>query len=145
VSSGGTKCIKIWQRYFRELIITIFCPNISAVKYLEKFKPPCLTRPRIFLALGVAICADGLQLLLNAVGWLGPDQVIDCVAMILTMWIVGFHVLLLPTFVVELVPLVDDFPTWTACVAAVIALRKREEKFSATPPPNFPPKPTIEV
>ena len=50
--------------------------------------------------------------------------------MLLTMRILGFHILLLPTFVVELVPLVDDFPTWTACVAAVIALRKREQRLT---------------
>jgi hypothetical protein len=116
------------------------------MKALEKFRPARLTLLRIFLALAVAICADGLQLLLNAVGWLGPDQVIDCVAMVLTMWLIGFHVLLLPTFAVEMIPLVDDFPTWTACVIAVIALRKREEKLSPTPPPPMPSqKPPIDV
>ena len=44
---------------------------------------------------------------------------------------IGFHWLLLPTFVLELVPVLEDLPTWTACVIAVIALRKREQK---TPP-----------
>ena len=93
---------------------------------------PPLTRPRMFLALAVAVVADGLQILLGPLGWLFADQLIDAVAMLLTMRILGFHILLLPTFVVELVPLVDDFPTWIACVIAVIALRKRGQ------PPALP-------
>ena len=113
---------------------------------MEKLRAPRLSRLRIFLALAVAIGADGLQLLLAAVGWVGPDQIIDCIAMGLTIWLLGFHVLLLPTFAVELIPLVDDFPTWTACAIAVIALRKREEKLSSSvPPQNSSLKPPIDV
>jgi len=37
-------------------------------------------------------------------------------------------VLLLPTFALELIPLVDAFPSWTVCVLAVIALRQREQR-----------------
>jgi hypothetical protein len=96
-------------------------------KLRSSFRVPQLTRKRMLLALAVAVGADGLQLLFNAAGWLGPDQAIDAVAMLLTMRILGFHVLLQPTFLVELVPLVEDLPTWTACVAAVIALRKRKK------------------
>ena len=68
-------------------------------------------RTRIILALAVAASADGLQLLLNGFGWLGPDQIIDFIAMLLTCWLIGFHWLLLPTFILELVPLADDLPT----------------------------------
>jgi hypothetical protein len=50
----------------------------------------------------------------------------------LTVWIIGFHLLLLPTFVVELIPMADMLPTWTGCVAAVIALKKKGER--ASPP-----------
>jgi hypothetical protein len=113
---------------------------------LEKLRPRRLSGLRIFLALAVAVGADGLQLVFSYIGWLGPDQAIDCVAMGLTIWLLGFHVLLLPTFAVELIPLVDDFPTWTACVIAVIALRKREEKLTTSPPPqNSSSKPPIDV
>ena len=87
---------------------------------------PPLTRLRIVLALAVAVVADGLQLLLGLVGWVGADQVIDVVAMGLTSWALGFHWLLLPTFAIELVPLLEDLPTWTGCVIAVIALRHRQ-------------------
>jgi len=93
---------------------------------------PPLTRLRIVLALAVAVVADGLQFLLSLPGWAGADQVIDVVAMGLTSWAIGFHWLLLPTFIVELVPVLEDLPTWTGCVIAVIAWRKREQR---TPPP----------
>jgi hypothetical protein len=95
------------------------------------------------LALAIAVATDGLQILTNAVGWFGFDQAIDCVAMILISGAIGFHILLLPTFVVELVPVLEDLPTWTACTAAVIALRKREQR--AAMPPAQPEKPTVDI
>ena len=48
--------------------------------------------------------------------------------MILTSLALGFHVLLLPTFVIELFPFVDMAPTWTGCVLAVIALRRNRSE-----------------
>src|ERR1700742_2407395 len=102
-------------------------------------KMPRLTRTGIFLALSAAAAAAGKERLRVAFGWLGLDQAIDLVAMILITWLIGFHVLLLPTFIIELVPVVDDLPTWIACTAAVIALRKREQNH--LPPPVPPPAP----
>jgi hypothetical protein len=112
-------------------------------KFASPFRVPLLTAARMILAMGLAIAADGLQLCLGFIGWALPDQIIDCVAMVLISWVIGFHILLLPTFVVELVPVLDDLPTWTACTAAVIALRKREQRIHPPPPP--PPKPAIDV
>jgi hypothetical protein len=105
---------------------------------------PTLTRSRMALALLVAGAADGLQLLLGPFGWEGLDQLIDLIAMILITRIIGFHILLLPTFVVELIPVLEDLPTWTACTAAVIALRKREQK-AQSPAPAPPDKPVIDI
>jgi hypothetical protein len=102
------------------------------------FRTAQLTRTRIVIAFAVALVADGLQFLLNGVGWLGPDQVIDVMAMLLTCGLLGVHWLLLPTFALEFVPLADELPTWTACVAAVIVLRKREQRR-----PLPPEKPAI--
>ena len=102
-----------------------------------------LTRTRIVLALAIAIFADGFQFLLGPTGWAFGDQIIDVAAMLLTSWLIGFHWLLLPTFVLELVPVVDELPTWTACIIAVIALRKREQR--QAPPPTPPEKPMIEI
>ena len=99
------------------------------------FFHPTLTRTRIILALVVALVADGLQLMFGPLGCVFIDQAIDCVAMVLTICLLGFHVLLLPTFAIELVPLIEDFPTWTACVAAVVALRRRPQNVA---PPKIP-------
>jgi hypothetical protein len=116
------------------------------MKLLEKlnssFRAPPLTRARIILALVVAGAADGLQLMLGPLGWAFIDQIIDLVAMLLTSWILGFHLLLLPTFVVEFIPVVDMLPTWTGCVIAVIALRKRGQRPF---PPSSSGKPTVEI
>jgi polyferredoxin len=103
------------------------------------FRVPPLTRVRMLLALAIAVVADTIQLLFGPLGWAFLDQAIDCAAMVFISWVIGFHILLLPTFVIELVPVLEDLPTWTACTAAVIALRKREQR--ATPPA----KPTIEI
>jgi hypothetical protein len=92
-----------------------------------------LTRTRMALALGVAIAADGLQLL--TLGAPPFDEVIDVGAMILISWLIGFHFLFLPTFLIELVPVIDTLPTWTACTVAVVALRRREQRKTRTLPP----------
>lgn len=95
---------------------------------LDKIKaavaaPQPLTTKRIVIVMVIALVADGLQIPLQAVP-LAPE-VIDVIAMVLTTWLLGFHLLLLPTFVVEFIPIVDMLPTWTGCALAVIALRKR--------------------
>ena len=102
-----------------------------AEKLQAKFRAPRLTRTRIVLVLATAVIADVLQFISAPIPFVG--QVIDVVAMLLTTWIIGFHLLLLPTFVAEMFPVVDMLPTWTACVIAVIALRKREQN-AAVPP-----------
>lgn len=102
---------------------------------------PKLTRGRIWFAFIVATVTDGLQLLLGPVGWVAADEVLDVIAMVLTTWALGFHPLLLPTFILELVPVADLLPTWVGCTAAVVMLRRRA---TAEPPPPVQ-GPTIEV
>jgi hypothetical protein len=85
---------------------------------------PRLTRARVIAAFVVAIAADALQIVLGPFGWFLADQVIDVVAMAATSLALGFHVLLLPTVVLEFLPLTNLWPTWTGCVAAVVALRR---------------------
>jgi hypothetical protein len=99
---------------------------------LPRFEAPALTRTRVRSAYAVAVAADALQLALGPLGWMFADEVIDCVAAAATWRLLGFHPLLLPTFVVELLPVADLLPTWTGCVALVVALRKREQP----PPPS---------
>ena len=100
-------------------------------KVLRLVRTPRLTPLRIGLALTTAVVADGLQWLLLPLAWTFVDSFIDVVAMALTVLIIGFHPLLLPTFVVEFIPVVDIVPTWTGCVALVIALRKRAQNKAA--------------
>jgi len=85
-------------------------------------------------ACAVAVVTDLVQLLLGPLGWAFADQALDIVAMVLTSRALGFHPLLLPTFVLEFLPVTDMLPTWTGCVAIVLALRKRQ-------PPSIPPLP----
>jgi hypothetical protein len=52
----------------------------------------------------------------------------------------------LPTFAIEFIPVVGMLPTWTGCVAAVIALRLREAKepradLPEAKPPRIAPPP----
>jgi hypothetical protein len=98
------------------------------------FTAPELTRRRIVLAYVVAVATDALQLILGPFGWAGADEILDGLATVATMRLLGFHPLLLPTFVIELLPIADVLPTWTGCVALVIALRRRQ--MHAPPPPT---------
>lgn len=88
------------------------------------FPPPQLTPQRMGAAIVTAVVADVLQIPGTVVP-LAPI-VVDLVAMVLTTRALGFHVLLLPTFVLELIPVAGMLPTWTGCVIAVLALRRRQ-------------------
>ncbi len=91
-----------------------------------------LSKGRIVAAFAVAMAADALAIMLGPAGWAFFDEIVDVLAMGATVWLLGFHPLLLPTFLVELVPFVDMLPTWTACVGAVVLLRrKRDQKSTA--------------
>ena len=101
--------------------------------FLDLFQSPVLTRRRVRLAYTVAVTADVLQFLLGPFGWAFADELLDLVAMILTWRLIGFHPLLLPTFAVEFLPVADMLPTWTGCVAIVVAFRRRQQ--AGAPPP----------
>ena len=106
------------------------------------FQVPVLTRNRVRLAYAIGLTADTCQLLLGPLGWAGADELIDLAAMILTWRVIGFHPLLLPTFALELLPIADLLPTWTGCVAIVVALRKKQQTVIAPP---ADPGPFIDV
>ncbi len=111
----------------------------------RRFTAPPLTRTRIVLAVLVAVMADGLQIPLAVPP---APEILDVIAALLTVWLLGFHLLLLPTFAVEFFPLVDMLPTWTGCVIAVIALRKREQRAVPLDEKKLPEKiirPDVEV
>lgn len=119
-------------------------------KLALRFAPQQLTRTRMTLALAVAVTADALQIALLPVAWTFVQEIIDVVAMGLTILLLGFHVLLLPTFIIEFIPLVDMLPTWTGCVVAVLALRKRAQRAAWVEVPPFvdaspKPKPPVQI
>jgi hypothetical protein len=106
------------------------------------FEQPALTPGRVRLAYVVAIATDLLQLLLGPFGWAFADEALDVAAMILISRALGFHVMLLPTFALEFLPFTDMLPTWTGCVALVVALRRRQElAMSPAPGPVIDIKP----
>jgi hypothetical protein len=109
--------------------VKLSLPNLS----LPNLTPPILTKRRIWSAYAVAVAADALQFVLGPFGWAFADEILDVAAAGATWSLLGFHPLLLPTFVVEFLPIADMLPTWTGCVALVVALRKRQQP--AVPPP----------
>jgi hypothetical protein len=93
-------------------------------------------------AYAIAVTTDVLQLSLGPLGWAFADEILDVAAMILTSRVIGFHPLLLPTFVLEFLPVTDLLPVWTGCVALVVALRKRQQDAMRQAPA---PGPVIDV
>jgi hypothetical protein len=96
--------------------------------------PPQLTPGRVRLAYAVAVTTDLLQFILGPFGWAGADEILDVAASALIWRLLGFHPLLLPTFLIELLPVTDMLPTWTGCVALVVGLRRRQQV--GPPPPG---------
>ncbi len=94
-----------------------------------------LTRNRIILAFAIAVIADIIQFPITAGEATGffsipgelADFLVDCVVMVATAMLLGFHWMLLPTLFVEVIPGLDLLPTWTACVAYVVWRRKKEQ------------------
>lgn len=88
------------------------------------FRARTVSRLRMVTTLLLAAGLDGLQLALGPLGWTFLDEVLDVIGLVVFSLLLGFHPLLLPTFVVELFPLVDMLPTWTGCVGAVVMWRR---------------------
>ena len=81
------------------------------------------SRRRIWLARALALAADFLQIV--ALPMFGPglaspfDEILDLAIGVVMVRLLGWHVAFMPTFLVELVPFVDVFPTWTLAVLFV--------------------------
>jgi hypothetical protein len=75
---------------------------------------------RVWIALGVALAADAVQILfipLFGEGIVSPlNDGLDLVIGLILVRLVGWHWAFLPSFVAELVPGLDLFPSWTAAV-----------------------------
>ena len=86
--------------------------------------PRSPSKRRAAFALVVAAVADLVPVVLGPLALGFVDEAVDLVAMVLTSLLLGFHPLLLPTFVAEFIPGIELLPTWSACVAAVIWMRR---------------------
>ena len=100
------------------------------------FEQPVLMPSRIRLAYAVALATDIIQLALGPFGWAFADEILDTIAAVVIWRLLGFHPLLLPTFVLELLPVADLLPTWTGCVAIVVALRRKQRASESSVPPG---------
>ena len=106
--------------------------------FAHHLMPRRLTPSSIRMAYAVAVAVDVAQVLLGPFGWAGIDEALDAGAMYVVSRLIGFHPLLLPTFILEFVPFTDMLPTWTACVALVIRIRKQQGGVSEEPPDSAP-------
>ena len=103
-------------------------------RLLSPASVPALTTSRIRSAYAVAVATDVLQFVAGPLGWLGADEMLDLIAAGATWRLLGFHPLLLPTFIIEFLPIADMLPTWTGCVALVVAARKARQGIDPPPP-----------
>jgi hypothetical protein len=87
---------------------------------------------RRLLARWIALGVDALQIAILPILFPGSpwNHAIDIVTGLVMVSLLGWHVAFLPTFVTELIPFVDLFPTWT--VAVLYVTRKKN------PPPAAP-------
>lgn len=91
---------------------------------------PSLSAKRIWLARGIAACADLVQIFffpMFSEGIASPLNVgLDVAVGVALVLLVGWHIAFIPTFIIEALPFADLAPTWT--LAAVIATRGRGAK-----------------
>lgn len=94
-----------------------------------------LASGRVVAAFAIATFADFIQLPLTALSLTGfltiPVELFDivtdvAVCVFLSALLGGFHWVLAPSFLAEAVPFVDVLPTWTAAVALIVVMRKKE-------------------
>jgi hypothetical protein len=75
---------------------------------------------RLWIARGLALVVDAVQLMLVPVfapGLISPvNDVLDVVIGLILVRLVGWHWAFLPSFIAELVPGLDLFPSWTTAV-----------------------------
>src|SRR5215471_7987384 len=113
--------------------------SASFRRYIAGLQTPRrLTSSAVRMAYAVAVTTDLMQLLMGPFGWVGADELLDLGAAYLISRLVGFHPLLLPTFVLEFVPFTDMLPTWTGCVALVVKARRRQGLVVDEPPGSTP-------
>lgn len=99
-----------------------------------------IPRTRLIAAWGVALAADAIQAVLFPlfIGGApeGPEAVLDLAVGALLTWLCGWHWVFLPAFALELLPVVDEAPSWLAAMAWVTGRQLMNK--NAPPPPTAP-------
>ena len=74
----------------------------------------------------IALGVDALQIVIFPILFPGSpwNNALDLVTGVVLVAMLGWHVAFLPTFVAELIPFVDLFPTWTLAVMYVTRKRR---------------------
>src|SRR6185503_17652006 len=82
------------------------------------------------IARWVAFGVDGLQIVIFPLFFPGSpwNNLLDLLTDAFMVAILGWHLAFLPTFVTEMIPFVDLFPTWTVAVLYVTRRRKGDER-----------------
>jgi hypothetical protein len=106
---------------------------------------PVLTPWRIRIAFIVAVAADCIQLALGPLGWTFVDEIMDVAVMIALSVLIGFHPALLPTMLLEFIPVLDVVPFWTGSVALVISMRRGRQGANGQTQPADPTPNVIDV
>ena len=88
---------------------------------------PRLSRRRVWIARGIALAADAVQVALMPMfveGIASPaNAALDVLVGVTLIWLVGWHIAFIPTFIIEALPFADLAPTWT--LATLIATRSK--------------------
>lgn len=84
--------------------------------------------PGHMTALVCAVVADALQIALAPIFVLGAvspfDLGLDLIMFVFTLRVFGWSVAILPTCIVELLPIATELPTWTATTIYLIKRQK---------------------
>ena len=95
-----------------------------------------ISRKRIWIARGIAVLADAIQIGFMpffSEGFASPaNDVLDVVVALVLILLVGWHIAFIPTFIIKMLPFTDLAPTWT--IAVLIATRKGS--MGGTPMPS---------
>jgi hypothetical protein len=97
-----------------------------------------LTSTRIWIARGIAVAADVVQIGFSPVmaeGFMSPfSDALDAVVAVVLTLLVGWHIAFVPSFLIKMLPVADLAPTWT--IAILLATRGRSQPAA---PPALPP------
>jgi hypothetical protein len=91
--------------------------------------PLPISRRRIWIARGIAVAADALQIAVFPIfseGFISPvSDVLDVAVCTVLTLLVGWHIAFLPSFIIKVLPIADLAPTWT--IAILIATRHSQQ------------------